>query len=108
MFDNDRYGELLAKVPDLGLQDLIDIRRAIKKYLATVPHDGPRAILTEADHAGMFLQDNLFIWESSQIEDPDLARTDTEEQELSLLQSKFAVAMARAEKATGQFFVPSQ
>jgi hypothetical protein len=56
----------------------------------------------------MFLQDNLFIWESSQIEDPDLKRTDTEEQELSLLQSKFAVAMARAEKATGQVFVPFQ
>lgn len=108
MFDNARYSELLTKVPDLGLQDLIDIRHAIKNHLATVPHDGPTEILTEADHAGMWLQDNLYYWESNQIQNPDLTRTDTEQEELSLLQRRFALAVATAEKATGQVFVATE
>lgn len=107
MFDKDRYSELLTKVPDLGLQDLIDIRHAIKNYLATVPDDGPRQMLTDADHAGMWLQDNVYYWDSNQIQNPDLTRTDTEQEELSLLQRRFALAVAAAEKATGQMFVPT-
>ncbi len=107
MFDNDRYNELLALVPTLGLQELIDIRHAIKKYMAGIPHDGPREILDDANHAGMWLQDNIYYWDINQIENPDLTRTETEDQELSHLQSKFALAVARAEKATGQVFGPT-
>jgi hypothetical protein len=108
MFDNDRYNELLAKVPELGFRELIDIRHAIKKFLGTMPHDGPKEILTEASDAGRWLGDNLYNWASSQIENPDLQRTDTEADELSVLQSKFALAVARAEKATRQAFVQTE
>lgn len=108
MFDSDRYNELLAKVPELGFRELIDIRHTIRKFLGTVPQDGPREILTEASDAGRWLGDNLYNWASSQIENPDLQRTDTEADELSVLQSKFALAVARAEKAIGQVLVPTE
>jgi len=61
--------------------------------------------LTEASDAGRWLGNSLYNWASSQIENPDLQRTDTEADELSVLQSKFALAVARAAKATGQAFV---
>ena len=106
MFDDDRYNELLAKVPDLGFRELIDIRHAIKSLLETVTDDGAREILTEASDAAKWLGDNLYDWASSRIENPDLERTDTEADQLSVLQSKFAVAVAKVEKATEQILVP--
>ena len=106
MFDDDRYNELLAKVPDLGFRELIDIRHAIKRILETVTDDYARAILTEASDAAKWLGDNLYDWASSRIENPDLQRTDTEADQLSVLQSKFALAVATVEKATGQVLVP--
>lgn len=74
----------------------------------TVLLDGSKEILTEASDAARWLGDNLYNWASSQIENPDLQRTDTEADELSVLQSKFALAVASAEKATGQPFVPPE
>lgn len=106
MFDGDRYNELLTKVPDLGFRELIDIRHAIKGLLETVTDDDTRAILTEASDAAKWLGDNLYDWASSRIENPDLQRTDTEADQLSVLQSKFAVSVATVEKATGQTLVP--
>ena len=82
MFDEDRYNELLGKVPDLGFRELIDIRHAIKSLLETVTDDGAREILTEASDAANWLGDNLYDWASSRIENPDLERTDTEADQL--------------------------
>jgi hypothetical protein len=103
---DDRYNELLTKVPELGFRELIDIRHAIKSLLETVTDDEPRGILTEASDAAKWLGDNLYDWASSRIENPDLQRTDTEADQLAVLQSKFALAVAKVEKATGQILVP--
>jgi hypothetical protein len=103
---DDRYNELLTKVPELGFRELIDIRHAIKGLLETVTDDESRGILTEASDAAKFLGDNLYDWASSRIENPDLQRTDTEADQLAVLQSKFALAVAKVEKATGQILVP--
>ena len=106
MFEEDRYDQLLTKVPQLGFRELIDIRHAIKSHLETVTDDEAGAVLTEASDAAKWLGDNLYDWASSRIENPDLQRTDTEADQLAVLQSKFAMAVAKVEKATGQILVP--
>ena len=108
MFEDDRYNELLTKVPELGFRELIDIRHAIKSLLETVTEAEAKEILTEASDAGKWLGDSLYDWASSRIENPDLERTDTEADQLSVLQSKFALAVAKVEKATGQILVPQR